>query len=216
MSQAKVAIIGLGAIGTALANQFIRGNRTVILASHQLSDAETLATQLGDLAVAHSVSDAIDEADIIIFSVWFNTMQELIAKHKDQLKGKIVIDPSNPIAPDENGGFKKIIDANASAGQIIQALLPENTHFVKGFGTLGVEALKNEGFKNPDNVLFYATDEVTVIPTIDTLIQDAGFAPVHIGAVDQSIRLEVFGELHQFGALGKAITITEWNAMSGK
>ena len=44
---------------------------------------------------------------------------------------------------------------------------------------------------------------------IEELIQDSGFEPVRVGGIDQSIRIEVFGELHEFGALGKTVTRAE-------
>lgn len=44
---------------------------------------------------------------------------------------------------------------------------------------------------------------------IDSLIESAGFAPLYIGDLSQSIRLEVFGALHEFGALGKAVSLDE-------
>jgi predicted dinucleotide-binding enzyme len=44
---------------------------------------------------------------------------------------------------------------------------------------------------------------------IEALIKDSGFEPVFIGTIDHSIKMEVFGELHEFGALGKAVTLAE-------
>ena len=44
---------------------------------------------------------------------------------------------------------------------------------------------------------------------VEALIKDTGFEPVSIGGIDQSIKMEVFGELHEFGALGKAVTKSE-------
>lgn len=114
----KVAVIGLGNIGKAVASNLVKGNREVILASHKIEDANALASQLGILAKPADVKTAIKEADIVIMSVWFSTIQELFKQYATELQGKIIIDPSNPIAPDGNGGFKKIIGANDSAGEI--------------------------------------------------------------------------------------------------
>jgi predicted dinucleotide-binding enzyme len=51
---------------------------------------------------------------------------------------------------------------------------------------------------------------VTWINTeIEDLIRDNGFEPVHVGGLDQSARIEVFGDLHEFGALGKTVTVSE-------
>ena len=208
-NKSKVAVIGLGNIGKTVASNLVKGNREVILASHKIEDANALASQLGALAKPADVKTAIKEADIVIMSVWFSTIQELFKQYATELQGKIIIDPSNPIAPDGNGGFKKIIGADESAGKILKGLLPSGVKLVKALGSLGAGSLAGEGFQTPAKVLFYASDDKSLKNTVETLIQDNGFEPVNIGGIDQSIKMEVFGELHEFGALGKAVTKSE-------
>lgn len=206
----KVAVIGLGNIGKTLAQNFVKGNRPVIIASPKLEDATVLAQELGSLATASETGEAIRNADIIILSVWFNTIQELFEQYGAELQGKIIIDPSNPIAPDENGGFKKIIGEKESAGQLNAALLPKAAKLVKAFGTLGAASLAGAAHQSPEkSVLFYATDDTAVETAVEQLIKDNGFDAVKVGGIDQSIRIEVFGDLHEFGALGKAVTKSE-------
>jgi predicted dinucleotide-binding enzyme len=41
------------------------------------------------------------------------------------------------------------------------------------------------------------------------LIRAAGFDPVRVGGLDQSIRIEMFGDLHEYGALGRPVTKAE-------
>jgi len=208
-NKSKVAVIGLGNIGKAVASNLVKGNREVILASHKIEDAHALASQLGKLAKPADVKSAIKEADIVIMSVWFSTVQELFKQYSTELQGKIIIDPSNPIAPDGNGGFKKIIGADESAGKILKELLPSGAKLVKALGSLGAGSLAGEAFQHPNKVLFYATDDKGVNNAVEALIKDNGFEPVSIGGIDQSIKMEVFGELHEFGALGKAVTKSE-------
>jgi predicted dinucleotide-binding enzyme len=69
--------------------------------------------------------------------------------------------------------------------------------------------LAGEAFQNPGKVLFYASDDASLNSTVEALIKDIGFDAVNIGGIDQSIKMEVFGELHEFGALGKAVTKSE-------
>ncbi len=57
--------------------------------------------------------------------------------------------------------------------------------------------------------MFYATDENEINETIEQLINDNGFDAVRVGGLNQSLRIEVFGDLHEFGALGKVVTKTE-------
>ncbi len=131
------------------------------------------------------------------------------------MDGKILVDVSNPIAPDGNGGFKKIISEDESAGMILAGLLPKNSKLVKTFGTLGAGSLNNGAFNEPERkVMFYASDSTNTNPQIEQLITSSGFAPYHVGGLDQSGRIEVFGDLHEFGALGKTVTLAEFKKES--
>jgi predicted dinucleotide-binding enzyme len=205
----KIAIIGLGNIGKALAANLVKGNREVIVAGRNINDTKIVASTLGHLANATDVNTAVKEADLVIFSVWFNTIQELFKQYATELSGKIIIDPSNPIAPDGNGGFRKIIGANESAGQILKGVLPKGAKLVKALGSLSARSLASASHANPGSVLFYASDDSQGNDNVEELIKDAGFEPVNLGGIDQSIKMEVFGDLHEFGALGKTITLAD-------
>lgn len=208
----KAAVIGLGNIGQVVATNLTKGNRSVILAAPELSKAESLAEQLGSLAQPMAIEAALVEADIIILAIWFSAIKEFLTQYASQLAGKIIVDPSNPIAPDEKGGFVKIIEESESAGQINASFLPKDAKLAKAFGTLGAASLANASGQTPElAVLFYATDDLRINPAIEELIIDAGFEPLRVGTLDQSIRLEVFGDLHEFGALGKTVTLAEAN-----
>jgi predicted dinucleotide-binding enzyme len=208
-TKSKVAVIGLGNIGTAVATNLVKGNRAVIVADRKTEKAKALSQKLGSPAHPMDIAAAIKEADIIVFAVWFSAIKELLHQYATELEGKIIIDPSNPIAPDEKGGFKKIIGDKESAGEIIAELLPENAKLAKALGTLGVASLTNGAFQKPANVLFYATDDTSIDADIEQLIRDNGFEPLRVGGIDQSLRIEVFGDLHEFGALGKTVTIAQ-------
>jgi predicted dinucleotide-binding enzyme len=142
-TESKVTIIGLGTIGRVLATNLTKGNRSVILAARELSTAQNLANELGSLARPLAITAAIEEADILILSIWFPSIQEFFQQYASQLEGKIIIDPSNPIAPDGKGGFVKTIGESQSAGQILSGLLPKGAKLAKAFGTLGAASLAN-------------------------------------------------------------------------
>jgi hypothetical protein len=62
----------------------------------------------------------------------------------------------------------------------------------------------------PRAVLFYATDDNRAPAAIERLVSVAGFDPVKAGGVEAALRIEVFGDLHQFGGLnGKVIDVNE-------
>lgn len=208
--KSKVAVIGLGQIGGAVAANLVKGNRPVIIADRKIEKAESLARKLGSLATAAEIPAAIKEADIIVLAIYFDPIKEFLKQYATDLEGKILVDPSNPIAPSENGGFKKIIGDNESSGQILSTELPRGAKLAKALGSLGAASLGGTAFQTPEKaVLFYATDDSEINTEIEELIRDSGFEPLRLGKLDQSIRMEVFGDLHEFGALGKAVTLAE-------
>lgn len=165
---------------------------------------------MGDFVEADAIAGAITSADIVILAIPFGAIGPFISDYAEELKGKIIVDPSNPIAPDANGGFTKVIGETESAGEIIAQAAPEGARLVKAFGTLGAATLTNSAFQTPERaVLFFAGDDRSTDEAITQLIAANGFDAVRIGGIDQSGRIEVFGDLHEFGALGKTVTLTE-------
>ncbi len=206
----KIGIIGLGHIGKQVALNLIAGGQQVIVADHGPTTAQEFAQASKGKARAVSVAAAIDEADIIIFAVYFDAIKELLSEYRNKLAGKIIVDPSNPIAPDGAGGFKKIIPEDKSAGQILASLLPPGARFVKAFGTLAAPTLKSGARRSPEpNVLFYTSDDRVAGDTVAELIRASGFAAIRVGGINQSIRIEAFGDLHEVGKLGRVVTPME-------
>lgn len=210
IQKSKVAVIGLGNIGTAVVTNLVKGNRSVIIADKTFEKATELAQKLGNLIQPATIVDAIKQADIVVLAIYFDPIKSFFKTYASELEGKIIVDPSNPIAPDKNGGFKKIIGEEESAGELLSSLLPNNTKLAKALGTLGAASLASAAFQTPEKaVQFYATDDTSIDTEIEELIRDNGFEPLRIGSLNQSIRIEVFGDLHEFGALGKAVTLSE-------
>jgi predicted dinucleotide-binding enzyme len=206
----KTAVIGLGNIGSRVAKNLTAGGQKIIVADKALAKAQELASELGRNAEAMPVDDAVGRADIIILAVYFEAIKQMMALHGAPLVGKIIVDPSNPIAPDGKGGFKKTIPAEQSSGQLISALLPEGARLVKAFGTLSAESLGSAANRLPKRaVLFYATDHPEAGKAVAELIAASGFSPVSVGGIAKSIRIEVGGDLHEFGNLGKLISAEE-------
>jgi 8-hydroxy-5-deazaflavin:NADPH oxidoreductase len=210
----KTAIIGLGNIGKQVALNLVAGGQPVIVADHGPSKGHEFAKASNGKARAASVAAAVEEGDIVIFAVYFDAIKGLLAEYRSKLAGKILVDPSNPIAPDGSGGFKKIIPKDQSSGQILAGLIPAGAKLVKAFGTLAAPSLKIGAGRSPEpNVLFYASDDRDAGNAVAELIEASGFAPVRIGGLDQSIRIEVFGDLHELGKLGKLVTAQEAAAL---
>jgi predicted dinucleotide-binding enzyme len=200
------AIIGAGSIGSVLAANLVRGGEDVVLASRSPGHAEAVAGQAG--ARAATVGDAIAAADVVVLAVWFDVARELLARYGGALGGKVIVDPSNPVVPDGDGGFTRILPEGESAGQILAALAPPGARLVKAFGTQSADTLAASSRRQPPSAQFYAADDQAAGAAVAALIRGAGYAPVLVGGIDQSIRIEAFGDLHEI-TLGAAVTEDE-------
>jgi hypothetical protein len=212
------AIIGIGKIGGAVARHLVAGGESVVLAATDQSLVEALAAELGPLARAASVEDAIAQGDAVVFAVWLDTMRELIPQQARLLEGKVVVDPSNPIGFDESGQPFRTLPGGQSAGSVVAALLPAGAHYVKAFGTLGADALAAGARREPRRaVLFYATDDDTAAATIERLVRAAGFDPLKAGGAADAGRIEVpGGDLFQLGRDGQLADLDQARAMLGE
>jgi 8-hydroxy-5-deazaflavin:NADPH oxidoreductase len=210
ISESTVAIIGTGNIGGTLAAHFAAGGQDFLLAGRDAEAARTIAASLGEHAGAVSVDEAVQRADVIVPAVWFDVFKQLITQYGQQLADKVIIDPTNAVGPDGKGGYRKVIGEQESSGQILAGLLPAGARLVKAFGTLSAGSLSSSARQEPDRaVLFYAADDEAAGDLVAGLIRAAGFDPVRVGGLDQSIRIEMFGDLHEYGALGRVVTRAE-------
>ena len=138
------AIVGVGNIGSALARHLVAGGEPVVLAAKDQSRAQALADELGPLAGAAPVQDAISGADTVVLAVWLDSMRELIPACAHLLKDKVVVDPSNPIGFDASGQMMRTLPDEESAGSVVADLLPAG----RGAGLSGVTGSRRSVRRN--------------------------------------------------------------------
>jgi len=208
------AIIGVGNLGGTVARHLVGGGESVVLAAKDEVKAQDLARELGPLARAASVEDAIAGADAVVLAVWLDTTREVLARNATLLEGKVVVDPSNPLGFDESGQMIRTLPEGQSSGSVVAALLPTGALYVKAFGTLAADALASAANREPPRaVLFYATDDDAAAPTIERLIRAAGFEPLKAGGLADAGRIEMpGGDLHQAGLNGALLDLDEARA----
>ncbi|MDR5782498.1 NAD(P)-binding domain-containing protein [Caballeronia sp. LZ065] len=210
----KTAIIGLDQIGANLSRSLALAGESILIADRDHRKSRAFALQCNGRAHAVGVSEAIRRADIVIPCIHFAAIPQWIERYREELRGKIVVDPSNPIAPDGQGGVMKILPDDESAGQILAALMPPGTKLVKAFASIRPESMHAAANRWPDPaVLFYAADDLAAGDAVAYLIALSGFVPLCVGGIDQSIRIEAFGDLNESGALGKLVSYWEGRAL---
>ena len=210
ISDSTVAIIGTGNIGSRLAANFAAGGQDFLLADRDQDAARKLASGLGGNAEVVSVDQAVDRAGVLVPALWLDDFKQFIAQYGERLADKVIVDPTNPVGPDSDGNYRKVIGEQESSGQILAGLLPAGARLVKAFGTVSAPTLSAAARREPERaVQFYATDDNDAGDLVADLIRAGGYEPVRVGGLDQSIRIEMFGDLHEYGTLGRAVTKSE-------
>jgi predicted dinucleotide-binding enzyme len=210
ISESTVAIIGTGNIGSRLATNFAAGGQDFLLAGRDQEAASKIASGLGGRAEAVSIDEAVERADVLVIALWLDAFEQIIAQYGQRLSGKVIVDPSNPVGPDDAGGYRKVIGEQESSGEILAGLLPPGARLVKAFGTLSAPTLSAAARREPERaVQFYAADDAAAGDLVADLIRVGGYEPVRVGGLDQAVRIEMFGDLHEYGALGRVVTKSE-------
>ena len=174
----KYAIIGSGAIGSALAHAFAHNDIEVALANSR--GPETLADsakEIGPEVTPQSVQDAIS-AEIIFLAVPFPAHAD-VAKLLPDWSGKIIVDATNDF-----GG-----DTQKMGGHLSSELVAQNfagARLVKAFNHLPAGQLgTNPPVEGQGQVIFVSSDDAEASATVAALIARLGFAPVEVGPLAQ-------------------------------
>lgn len=183
------AIIGSGAIGSAIATQFARAALDVKVAnSRGPATIAPLVARLGDRIQPATLADALD-ADIVFLAIPFQAVLPAVLAAGDW-NGRIVVDATNAIA---FPSFKPLDLGGRPSSQLIAETVP-GARLVKAFNTLPAAVLAADPRSNGgQRVLFVSGDSAEANQTIATLIADLGFSPIVLGPLHEGGRLQQFG-----------------------
>ena len=94
----KIAVIGTGNMGTALAREIAGADHELIIGARNVDKATSLAKKIGPQVEAGGISAAIKAADLIVMALPYEA--NLAALKGVDASGKILVDVSNPITAD--------------------------------------------------------------------------------------------------------------------
>ena len=147
------AIIGVGNIGGTVARELASGAEPVLLSATRSDEVQKLAAEIGTPATASLDNrDAVQRADAVILALWLGPMKAVIDEVADLLPGKLVIDPSNPIAIAADGTVSRTLPDGQSAGEVVASWLPQGTRYAKAFGTLSAPLRSSGGVRESGRI----------------------------------------------------------------
>jgi hypothetical protein len=181
----RIAVVGTGGIGSALAALFSRHGHGVILGSRSPRRAGALAKAIGASGVS-GYEAAAKAADLVCFCVPWEHSAETIALLGD-LSGKILLDPSNPEAADG----RSLAVGHSISGAEILAEGAKGARVVKAFNYLYAELLRDpETLERIAPSIFLCGDDEAARASVSELVTSCGLTPVDCGGLKQARHLE--------------------------
>ncbi|MCC6412497.1 MAG: NAD(P)-binding domain-containing protein [Saprospiraceae bacterium] len=179
----KIAIIGSGNVGGALAQQWIKAGHTVLVgARFPLSDKNTaLASIIGEDRFT-DVASAVAQCDAVLIASPPTAILDIIESMGD-VSGKALIDATNAVRQ------------KPEPYQTVYHALVDKTgaNVVKCFNTTGFENMLNPDYGHVRLDMFMAGDSDTAKDLAEQLAKDAGFENCYdFGGADRVELLEQF------------------------
>jgi predicted dinucleotide-binding enzyme len=183
----KIAIVGAGNVGGALAKQWGKKGHTILIGakSPHSQQYQNLARDIGAMASVETVADAVRAADVVVLAIPWGAVEDAITQC-GSLVGKIVIDCTNPLKPDFSG---LAVGLSTSGAETIQRLA-SGAQVWKAFNTVGANIMANPVIEGRKAAMYYCGEGQTAKETVRGLIQDVGFEPIDLGPLASARYLE--------------------------
>jgi predicted dinucleotide-binding enzyme len=200
----NISIIGLGNMASTLADRALAGGNAVEIIGRDPAKANELAAALDGATVG--AAGTAPAGDIVVLAVPYASAAAVVSKYGDALDGKVIVDITNPIAPDSKGFVTP--DGSSGAQEIAKAA-PAGTHVVKAFNTLFANVLAAGSAEGRPLDVFIAGDDAQAKARVSAFIESLGLRPMDAGQLPMARALENVALL-QLGLVAHSVKHTNF------
>lgn len=197
----KITVIGAGNMGSAFVKQLTRAGHEVRVTARNVTKAEQVAAANPGAAAVASAGSAAG-ADAVVLATGYDDAIGALQAVGD-LKGKVVIDITNPLTADFTG--LSVGHATSAAEEIAEAV--PGVEVVKAFNTVFAQVLA-EGADFGDGrkvTVFYAADTDRAKQTARDIAESMGFATIDAGGLKHARYLEPLACLNIYLGYGAGL-----------
>jgi len=179
-AKTKIGIIGSGRVGGAVGGAWVKAGHEVMFSSLDLEADKKLAASLGGSARAGTPREAAAFGTVLLVSVPYKALPSVGKDLGELIKGKIIIDTSNPIVARD--GDMAVAAREKGAGVASMEFLP-GARIVRAFNAIGYARMAEAASKSERVGMPIAGDDQNAIATASGLIRDVGYEPVLVGTL---------------------------------
>ncbi len=192
----KVAILGSGQVGEALAKGFLANGHAVMRASRDPDKLAAWKQGASGEASIGTFADAAAWGELIVLAVKGSAAEAVLElAGLDHLAGKTVIDTTNPISDDkpDHGVIRYFTKANESLMERLQAKAPA-AKLVKAFNSIGNMFMVNPPFK-PRATMFICGNDPGAKQETTKILEQFGWDVADMGGVEAARPIEALCQL---------------------
>ena len=186
----KIGICGTGSVGTVLGKIWAENGQEIFFGSRDPVGVIKLISKIGLDVKGGTYSEAAQFGEIIVLAIPWSAVQNTIGVLGD-LKGKIIIDCTNAVAPSLGG---LLIGHTTSAAEKI-AEWAEGARVVKGFNAFDPDFLQEVKKRDPKPSNFICGDDADAKSKVKELAQLIGYDVIDCGPLKNARLLEPFAML---------------------
>ena len=192
----NVTIIGTGNMARAIARTMLAGKNHVTLLGRAADKGAAIADQLAPFVTKDATITVAELGGpipdgVVISALWYRTAEDILRQYASQLKGKILVDISNPL----NSTYDDLDTPPGSSAAEELAKIAPGVKVVKAFNTTFAGLLlQGHVAQQPLDVLIAGDDEQAKA-TVARLVETAGQRPIDVGPLRRARQLEGLGLL---------------------
>lgn len=199
----KIAVIGSGDVGQALAKGFVACGHTVMIGTRDTEKKELKWTKKHKEKLnVGSFAEAADFGEMAVLAVAWHAAENVLSIIRPELSGKIVIDVTNPLVFNEDDAPELAVGHNMSAGEMVQQSLADS-HVVKTLNIINFKHMIHPVFKKGIPTMFMCGNNESAKAHVRELLVEIGWIDIQdIGTIEKSRLLEPLCLLWiEYGAL---------------
>lgn len=183
----KIAFIGSGQVGAALADNLAKAGHDVVLAARDPgSESVHAALARQPRLTVGAPAAAVAAADVVFLATPYAANSAALAGL--DLRGKVLVDCTNPVGP----GLSHGLESRTSGAEAVQRLAPD-ARVVKAFTIYGWENFADSaypGYGDLKPVMLLAGDDAAANVQVGTLCRELGWEPLDCGPLAHALHLE--------------------------
>jgi 8-hydroxy-5-deazaflavin:NADPH oxidoreductase len=190
----KIGIIGSGHIGSTIGSLWVKAGHPVMFSSRHPEELAPLVQELGALAKAGTVAEAIAFGDAILIAVPYKAYPQIGQDYASQLAGKVVLDAGNATAARDGEILNEVREEGI--GNTSAKYLP-GARIVRAFNAISYKVFASEANRTGDRMAIpLAGDDKDALNVASNLVHDAGFDPVVVGPLARAMDFAQGGPLY--------------------